>query len=240
MLNSTEIEMLPFKARGLSEMVRFLGDIEFIINNSKKQNFKVLEIGCGFGQVMIDLLNLYGERLIIYGINRYEFDGNLDTAIRVSKHIGSLTKKATSNLNNIKFIYCDAGESLPFDDNTFDFVLSQMAILYIEDKIKLIEEVSRVLKADGTALLHTAFKRNIYKAELNSSLDLYHNNKIIDTETYLSEFASVSFLDRHRGKILKLDGGRNLDFKLQLDSVTHLEKIDKSFFGVKSKYNIIN
>ena len=40
-------------------------------------------------------------------------------------------------------------EQLPFDDDTFDSVISQFALMYVEDKPKALQEMRRVLKPGG-------------------------------------------------------------------------------------------
>jgi ubiquinone/menaquinone biosynthesis C-methylase UbiE len=103
--------------------------------NIKRKNVKILEVGCGSGNNLWfaarEGFNVTGidvsESAINYARNRFE-DENL---------IGNFV---VGNL-----------EELPFDNDTFDFVIDRAALSYINFNTckQVILDINRVLKVDG-------------------------------------------------------------------------------------------
>jgi len=65
-----------------------------------------------------------------------------------------MLKIAQKKLPNVKFIKANA-YSLPFEDNTFDLVLSVTMLEFIHEPEKVLSEVYRVLKPGGEAVIGT-------------------------------------------------------------------------------------
>jgi SAM-dependent methyltransferase len=102
---------------------------EFIASEIKKLSFhSILEIGCGYGK---QLKNIYSEGLEVVGC---DFSGP-----QLAK-----AKKVCEGLN-IRFVESDA-EALPFEDKSFDLVLSSAVILHnhYPKAQKVISEMIRV------------------------------------------------------------------------------------------------
>jgi SAM-dependent methyltransferase len=59
------------------------------------------------------------------------------------------TTDLNSPLADVKADICD----LPFDDNTYDFILCNHVLEHIQDDYKAMKEIYRVLKPGGTAIL---------------------------------------------------------------------------------------
>ena len=94
--------------------------------NHLKRGKRFLEIGAGEG-IAYDLI-----------INKYELDG-IATNIEEFK-----------NKNFVKAV----ASNLPFDDNTFDLVISIHSITWEPNQKKAINEVIRVLKPKGKAFIN--------------------------------------------------------------------------------------
>ena len=62
-----------------------------------------------------------------------------------------VTERSTSQSFPIRIQHVTA-ESLPYDDRTFDFVVSTWTLCTIPDPVKALREVRRVLKPDGVFL----------------------------------------------------------------------------------------
>lgn len=100
---------------------------------------RVLDIGCGAGQ---DIL-LFLERTKAFCVG-----------IDVGDSLGDVTKvvfELNENRRKVGFARAD-GAALPFADASFDIVLCQVALPYMNNR-RTIAEVARVLRPEGVFLL---------------------------------------------------------------------------------------
>lgn len=99
-------------------------------NEYLKNNGKCLELGCGIGQ--------YSKRLMEYG---YEV---------ISTDISEIALNEVEKFNK-NILKVDMSKPLPFKDNEFDLVFSNLSIHYFSEKLtdQLINEIFRVIKKDG-------------------------------------------------------------------------------------------
>jgi SAM-dependent methyltransferase len=92
----------------------------------------VLDVGCGTGILARDCWRRMGSRGSVSGIDCNE--GMIATASKVAPeiewHIGQ-------------------AEALPFDNSAFDFVISQFALMFFEDRSKALQEMWRVTRPGG-------------------------------------------------------------------------------------------
>jgi len=95
-------------------------------NLNIKPNSKILDVGCG---------PYYGE-----------WDGEV-TGIDPSKKLLEIAKT-----KGIKTIHCSA-ESLPFEDDSFDYIISITAIQNFDDIEKGITEIIRVAKSNAVIVI---------------------------------------------------------------------------------------
>ncbi|MCX6709105.1 MAG: class I SAM-dependent methyltransferase [Candidatus Woesearchaeota archaeon] len=106
-----------------------------IIEHCKQNKFeKILDIGCGFGDLVFSLAK-YGKQ--VYGIDvNEEFIKICDL------------KKDFLKQKNIEFINAPA-EKIPFKNNNFDLVVSKTVLEHVEDVEKSISEMVRVTRKNG-------------------------------------------------------------------------------------------
>lgn len=122
--------------RGLKEIKKSLGDpIPFLLKRlSVSHDVRVLEIGCGLGNALYDLYEVFPE-IRFFGFNRHAFPCQRSSP-------------------QISYVYGDAGCHLPFEDHSIDFAFSIHTLQFIADKIGLLREVYRVLKENGEFWFH--------------------------------------------------------------------------------------
>ena len=104
-----------------------------LLNLDPNTDYKILDIGCGRGELLGHLSGAIGPGCTLTGID--EMDDSIRTAQNNFPHI-EFTRE--------KFI-----DHLPFDDNSLDIILSVDAMECIPNKTALVDEVFRVLKPGG-------------------------------------------------------------------------------------------
>lgn len=124
----------------------YLGPVLFepyaidIADRLTKNAVNVLELACGTGRVTRHLLQRLSKHATLTAT-----DLNQDM-INVA---ASLVKD-----QRVQWKACDA-QALPFDDETFDTVVSQFGVMFFPDKVLAMAEARRVLKPGGTFLFNT-------------------------------------------------------------------------------------
>lgn len=108
-------------------------DNGFNINYFQDKN--CLDVGCGGGRYSI-ALSMLGAKSVT-GIDISEM--GINDAKRRAEDIG---------IGNVKFIQ-NTAEELPFDDESFDFIVFSGVLMHMENPDKGIHEIARVLKKGG-------------------------------------------------------------------------------------------
>jgi SAM-dependent methyltransferase len=114
------------------------GYIYEILNEDLVKGRKCLEVGCGQGFVSIHVSD-WAEEVV---------------GIDISNNSVKVANKGKQELgrNNVSFLTGDA-ENLEFENNSFEFVYSIGVLHHTPDTQKGINEIYRVLKPDGTAII---------------------------------------------------------------------------------------
>jgi len=105
---------------------------------------KVLDVGCGSGVLLSRLAATYG----IEGVGVDISPSSLKTASLEDLHLN-------------RYSLAD-GESLPFEDESFDYVLSFDLLEHLPEPEKCIREMDRVLKPGGVLLIYVVSSKNRY------------------------------------------------------------------------------
>lgn len=121
---------------------------------------RVLVLGCGAG---LDEKNL---KAIYPNIELWSIDISAE-----------MIKKAIVNLTTSNFMVSLA-EALPFQDNSFDRILSREVIEHVIDPQKMLLEISRVLKPQGIAVVTT---ENEESFSPKNFYDIYIRSKLAKT-----------------------------------------------------------
>jgi len=114
----------------------FLGRQKIIVSVLEKEigpnsNCKILDIGCGTGGTTLSL-NQFGST---YGI---------DSSFSALKYC---------NQRGLEKVVKSSSYELPFSSNSFDLVTILDVLEHIKNDLKVLKEVKRVLKKDGTILI---------------------------------------------------------------------------------------
>lgn len=102
-----------------------------------KKNIKALDIGSGTGFPLIELAMRLGETCEVYGIDPWK------TARERAEQ-----KINTIGLKNVKILN-SAAEDIPFENETFDLVVSNNGINNVRNFEKSLSEISRVAKTNA-------------------------------------------------------------------------------------------
>lgn len=232
---------------------------------ARQSPLKVLEVGFGHGRALMELAWKFRDAPIsFYGINKKparamrEREDLLETARLY--HIVPDHEPATITLPNVSFY--DATR-LHFEDSSLDVIYSAVSLRFFEDKATFLEEVARVLRPGGTALLdfselpwdhpHTLTRDHTLLTPALSHFVLMYGNELIPVSSYLKLFEDHAFewrflrKDRFTLSARKLKPGR-LDLKLAFNAALsrpmrelshqHQEILGKEKGGFRSVYDI--
>lgn len=207
----------------------------------KKKKVKVLEVGTGYGRALLELKNLFGDRVETYGINA-EPEWNQKLVKKYALH-EKLFDKQNINKNLPKIFILDAGKKLPFKNNFIDLIINPATMQYIPDKIHFIEESNRILTKEGIAALELEEVRNEHPLEYKNLFEIWDNGVKVDFLKYLKKFKNIKIKKSknrpwHYILITKV---KKLDFKLKYITSINLEEQFSSnweirWWGKKSIY----
>jgi ubiquinone/menaquinone biosynthesis C-methylase UbiE len=107
----------------------------------------VLDVGCGVGQTPVYLAQKYGCKVT-----------GIDVSARMIKR--AIERKEKNNATRTTFLVADASDILPFENDTFDIVMTESVLNFIEDKEKALQEFKRVAKQGGYIGLNEVYLIN--------------------------------------------------------------------------------
>jgi ubiquinone/menaquinone biosynthesis C-methylase UbiE len=106
---------------------------------------KILEIGCGYGRNLLALSHIVNSEVFGCDISSEQLQKTQD-------------KMKENGVTNVKTVLQTAADKLPFENNSFDFIVLWQVLEHIlsrEEKKKILEEATRVVKNDGHILIET-------------------------------------------------------------------------------------
>lgn len=111
---------------------------------------KVIEVGCGVGAQTEILLERF-PHLVVCGVDRSRAQ-----LARAKEHLSKAVKAKRLSLHQ-----ADAS-SLPFDDSSFDGAFSTWFLEHVQEPIRILQEIRRVLKSGGKIFLHEVQNATLY------------------------------------------------------------------------------
>jgi ubiquinone/menaquinone biosynthesis C-methylase UbiE len=122
----------------------------------------ILEIAPGPGYLSIELAKLGNYRI---------------TGLDISKSLVDIAqKKAREAGVSIDFRLGDAAH-MPFDDETFDFIVCTAAFKNFSEPVQALKEMNRVLKPNGRALI-SDLRRDVSQEAITNLVDNMNLNRI--------------------------------------------------------------
>lgn len=167
---------------------------------------RVLDAGCGPGSTL-NVLARKGYR--VTGLDR-------------SGKMLELASRQLAGLDNWDLVEGDI-EALPFDDNSFDIVLSAGVIEYLESDEKVLLEFKRVLKNDGLLLIPVT-NRYSYTLLLDGCLEMLMKPPVL--------FSAINYINK---KILKRGDLQPKQFPIRKHSPYAFRDA-----LIKKKFNVID
>ncbi|KAI8820989.1 S-adenosyl-L-methionine-dependent methyltransferase [Fimicolochytrium jonesii] len=164
-----------------------------------KNDFRVLDVGCGPGTITVDLAT-YVPRGHVTGI---EPEGAKDILDQARAHA------AERRVTNVDFQVADVF-NLPFADASFDLVHAHQVLQHISDPVSALREMRRVCKPGGlVAAREVDMGATLFYPEvpgINSWLDLYlrvarHNGGEPNAGRRLHAWARLAGFDPARMKL---------------------------------------
>mgnify|MGYP001323328728 CR=1 FL=1 len=131
---TSEVEISDKKYKKGSELDKTYKNFAVNLIKEKKVKLKVLDIGCGTGK---NSLLIKKKNCIVYGV---------DLSVRA---IEKYNKKGMNGR------VADIQNGLPFGKSSFDVIFMSDVIEHIENTNFLLQEVRRVLKSEGYAIIGT-------------------------------------------------------------------------------------
>jgi sarcosine/dimethylglycine N-methyltransferase len=163
---------------------------------------KILDIGAGYGGSARYLAREYNVPVVCLNLSVVQNDRN--RAMNREQGLDHLIKVVDGSF-----------EDLPFEDNSFEVVWSQDAILHSGDRKKVFDEVNRVLKSGGDFIFTDPMQKvdadpEVLKPVLNrihlssmGSFDVYREfAKALNWQTAEIEDLST-YLTRHYSRVLQ-------------------------------------
>jgi ubiquinone/menaquinone biosynthesis C-methylase UbiE len=229
--------------RGIEEYSKRIGnfsdEIAKRVKKAQKGKIRILDIGCGYGKVLLELKKLHGNNVETYGINlEPKWDLNLIRKFALSEEI--FTKKDI-NKNLPKLWIGESSKGLPYPSNYFDIIISVASMQYVPDKAKLLKECNRVLKKEGICKIQHSFTKKSHPPEYKQLFEIWNEKgKRIDWKEYLKQFKNIQFkaTDHKHGQYLILKKTKNFKFKLKLISSLDLHKVNPDWWGTKTIYKL--
>jgi len=230
----------------------------------KKENaLKVLEIGFGRGRTLLELARRFRNgRVSFFGVDkRQELPLEKRENLRgMARQFAIVSEAELAGFELPEIFFYDATR-LHFDDENIDLIYSVMTVRFIERKAEFLEEVCRILKPGGVALLqigeadwrypYSLMCDNKLLTPFTNRFVLKYGNELIPLPEYLKLFEGdafrFGFINRPRCvmRIDKLKPGRlrlQLEFNqklgLPMEELPYLHGSGKVRGGFRSVYDV--
>ena len=241
MLDSRYRAKLPVRARGHEDLLKHVGGIFTEVDERLRHQevVRVLELGCGFGTALLELRKRYGGRVSLHGVNRRERDGDAEAFLRNGIERGLIAPDASLSEPLPAIAYGDIADGLPFEDDSFDLVYSQVAWFYFANKVAVIREVSRVLREGGLAKIDADELRPDLPPEYRRLVEIWHDGRLVPFGDYLRRFG-MALEPAPEGEYLRFGKSPRFGEDLRLVFQIDLSEVNDRWNGIKCVYRVVD
>lgn len=198
---------------------------------------RVLEVGCGYGTVLLELQARFGAAVDLHGINKSPRDGDADALFRNGVEQGLIALDRQSSHPMPKISFGDVAEGLPFPDDSLDIVYSQVAWLYFGNKIAVLREINRVLRRDGIAKIDADDVRHDLPLEYQRLVEIWQGGRLVPFSDYIRPLG-MTFIPAAVGQFLCFGKSPRCCEELEQVLQITLAQIDSRWRGVKCVYRV--
>jgi SAM-dependent methyltransferase len=223
------------RGRGLADLEERVGDVcaEIDARLAGQRVVRVLELGCGYAIALLDLVARYGSRVETSGINLREENGQDEILHREAKARRIEVDAQVNALPSI--VHGDVAQGLPFADGTFDLVVSQVAWRYFRNKIGVLREVVRVLRADGLGLIDADEFDAKLPPEYGRLVEIWDDGRLVTFGDYLLRHGA-EFAPARDGTCVRLGKCEALGEDLALRFEVDASQLHPLWDGIKCVY----
>lgn len=227
------------RSRGHADLLLRVGGVQAEIDERLRRQdvVRVLELGCGFGTVLLELRQRYGARVELHGMNRRPRDGDADTLRRNGIERGLIAPREPPDAAMPAVAFGDVADGLPFPDGYFDLVYSQVAWLYFGNKVGVLREVIRVLRDDGLAKIDADELRPELPEEYRRLIEIWQDGRLVPFGDYLRRHG-MGFEPAAEGEYMRLRKAARFGDDLELVYEVDLGEICAHWNGVKCVYRM--
>lgn len=147
----------------------------------KLENLKsasILDVGFGTGNILKELANIYEKNEITL------------SGIDISKEMFAVAKEKLGNRADLRL---GNSENLPWNDNTFDFVLCTDSFHHYPRPEIVLAEMKRVLKSKGTLIISDVRAPEIFRKIINFFIRYSSSGDVkIYSESEMKELYEIS------------------------------------------------
>ena len=196
----------------------------------------MLELGCGYGTVLLELRQRYGRASSCTDQPR-PADGDAAIFVRNGLERGLIAPDAPPVQRLPAIRYADVADGLPFDDGTFDLVYSQVAWLYFGNKAQVLREVSRVLREDGLAKIDADELVPGLPPEYQRLVEIWQAGRLVPFGDYLRRYG-MALVPAAEGEYLRFGKSPRFAEDLELVLEIDLAAIHSHWDGIKCVYRV--
>ncbi len=157
--------------RGMAERVGH--DVARKLSGLEARTDRILDVGCGFGATALVLAQAFSDSEII-GIDLS------DPLLRVAKQAA----EAANMGSRVRFEKADV-QQMPIDDNSCDVVINVNMVHLVEDPIRMLNEIERVLAPEGHLFIADLRRSwlGLFEREIRSALTLREARELLGRST---------------------------------------------------------